>query len=141
MRLLIGCLIWLLTAPPAFSQNRAEQQIRKILDGQTTAWNTGDLDGFMIGYWQHDSLMYIGKSGITYGYAATLKRYKENYGDTARMGKLTFDIRHLHKLSARYYQVVGRWSLRRSVGDAQGYFSLLFRKIRGSWVIVADHSS
>lgn len=122
-------------------QNKDEQSIRAILDNQTKAWNRGDLEGFMKGYWENDSLMYIGKNGVTYGYAQTLASYKKNYGDAARMGQLTFRIVHVNKLSKEYYQVVGQWNLKRSAGDVGGYYTLLFRKIKGEWVIVADHSS
>jgi hypothetical protein len=125
----------------ADAQSRAEKACLGILDRQTQAWNHGDLEGFMNGYWESDSLMYIGKAGVTYGYAATLQRYRQNYGDTARMGKLTFRILHVKRLSARYIQVVGQWSLRRSAGDVGGHYTLLFRRMAGRWVIVSDHSS
>ena len=126
----------------AAAQSRAEKACLDILDRQTKAWNRGDLEAFMDGYWESDSLMYIGKAGVTYGYAATLQRYRQNYGDTARMGKLTFRILHVKRLSARYIQVVGQWSLRRSAGDVGGHYTLLFHRMAGGrWVIVSDHSS
>jgi ketosteroid isomerase-like protein len=123
------------------AQSKAEREILSILDRQTGAWNRGDLEGFMNGYWESDSLMYIGKQGVTYGFASTLRRYRENYGDTARMGRLTFHILHVKRLSPRYVQVVGRWSLRRSAGDVGGHYTLLFRRMSGRWLIVSDHSS
>lgn len=134
-------LLLVLVVPDLRGQSRAEQTIRSILDRQTAAWNRGDLESFMIGYWESDSLMYIGKSGVTYGYAPTLASYRRNYGDTARMGKLRFDLIQVRRLSSRYFHVVGKWSLRRSAGDVGGHYTLLFRKIRGEWVIVSDHSS
>jgi hypothetical protein len=123
------------------AQSNAEKKIRLILDGQTEAWNRGDLKAFMDGYWENDSLMYIGKSGITYGYARTLASYQKNYGDTARMGKLRFDLIHVRRLSHRYFHVVGKWSLKRSAGDVGGHYTLIFKLIRRKWVIVSDHSS
>ena len=134
-------LLLVLLVPDLRGQSRAEQTIRSILDRQTAAWNRGDLESFMIGYWESDSLMYIGKSGVTYGYASTLASYRRNYGDTARMGKLRFDLIQVRRLSPRYFHVVGKWSLKRSAGDVGGHYTLLFRKIRGEWVIVSDHSS
>jgi ketosteroid isomerase-like protein len=125
----------------SFGQRDEQQQILSILDRQTKAWNRGDVDAFMVGYWEHDSLMYIGKSGVTYGYAPTLRNYKKNYSDTAQMGRLSFTILHVNRLSPEYYFVVGKWFLKRSVGDIGGHYTLLFRKINGKWVIVADHSS
>ena len=95
----------------------------------------------MSGYWKNDSLMFIGQSGITYGWIQTLANYKLHYPDTIIMGKLKFDIILVKPLSPQYYHVTGKWMLKRSVGDVSGYFTLLFRKIKGTWKIIADHSS
>ncbi|OIR12034.1 hypothetical protein GALL_62850 [mine drainage metagenome] len=124
-----------------FSQDKNEKAIRKILEDQNAAWNKGNLDSFMIGYWQNDSLMFIGKSGPTYGYNKTLENYKKGYPDTAHMGKFTSTIISIKKLSNEYYFVLGKWFLKRSIGDAGGHYTLLFRKINGQWKIIVDHSS
>ena len=121
-----------------YSQNTDESAIRNILNKQTAAWNNGDLSAFMSGYWKNDSLMFIGQSGITYGWNQTLANYKKHYPDTAIMGKLKFDIILVKPLSSQYYHVTGKWMLKRSVGDVSGYFTLLFRKINGTWKIIAD---
>jgi uncharacterized protein (TIGR02246 family) len=123
------------------AQSADEKAIRNLLRTQNEAWNRGNLDEFMHGYWESDSLMFIGKSGVTYGYQNTLKNYKKGYSDTAQMGKLFFDILQVKRLSADYYWVLGKWFLKRSVGDVGGQYTLLFRKIKGRWVIIADHSS
>jgi hypothetical protein len=140
-RLILTGFFLCLSVMTLAQNNKDEKEILQILDNQTKAWNRGDLDNFMKGYWENDSLMYIGKSGVTYGYAKTLASYKKNYGDTARMGQLKFNIVHLKRLSKEYYQVVGQWNLTRSAGNVGGYYTLLFRKIKGEWVIVVDHSS
>jgi ketosteroid isomerase-like protein len=95
----------------------------------------------MQGYWNNDSLVFVGKNGPTYGYTATLERYKKSYSDAAKMGQLHFDILQVKQLSADYYFVLGKWALTRTAGDVSGSFTLLFRKIKGEWKIVADHSS
>jgi hypothetical protein len=115
--------------------------ILRILDEQTAAWNRGDIEGFMNGYWKSDSLMFIGKSGVTYGWTNTLNNYKKSYPDATAMGKLSFDIITVKRLSKKYCQVVGKWFLKRSIGDLSGHFTLLFEKINSRWVIIADHSS
>ena len=134
-------LLTSLWASTVFAQDKNASAILKLLDTQTAAWNKGDLQGFMKGYWENDSLRFIGKSGITYGWNNTLANYKRGYPDTAAMGKLQFTILVVKKLSPRYYEVVGKWYLKRSIGDASGHYTLLLRKIKGSWVIVSDHSS
>ena len=125
----------------SFSQDNDEQRIRTLLAQQTAAWNKGNLKQFMNGYWKSDSLMFIGKSGITYGWQNTLDNYKKNYKDTVSMGKLKFDLKEFKKIDNNNYFVVGGWQLIRTVGNLNGIFSLLFRKIKNSWVIIADHSS
>lgn len=123
------------------AQKNDEQTIRNILQRQNADWNAGNIDAFMKGYWENDSLTFIGKNGVTYGWQNTLNNYKKNYPDTATMGKLQFDILSVKRLSVLYFSVVGKWHLTRSVGNAGGHFTLLFKKIKNQWVIVSDHSS
>lgn len=123
------------------AQTKDEALIRKTLASQEAAWNNGDFEGYMQGYWQSDSLMFIGKGGITYGWQQTLDNYKKKYPDTTAMGKLNFELIEIKRLSVNYFFVIGKWHLKRTIGDAGGSFTLLFRKIKGKWVIVRDHSS
>ena len=125
----------------AFSQTKDEIEVRNVLAKQNAAWNRGDKDAFMVGYWENDSLMFIGKSGVTYGYKNTLANYKKNYPDTITMGKLTYTLIKVKQLSPEYFHVTGKYYLTRTIGDASGHFTLLFRKINGKWVIISDHSS
>ena len=124
-----------------FSQTKDETEVRNVLAKQNAAWNRGDVDAFMVGYWENDSLMFIGKSGVTYGYKNTLANYKRNYPDTTAMGKLTFTLIQVKPLSPDYFHVIGKYYLTRTIGDVSGHFTLIFRKINGKWVIISDHSS
>jgi ketosteroid isomerase-like protein len=124
-----------------YCQSKEERAIRHLLLIQTGSWNKGDINGFMQTYWKSDSLMFIGKNGIKWGWQTTLENYKKGYPDTAAMGKLSFDIIQVKKLSGEYYYVVGKWMLKRTIGDLSGHYDLLLRKIKGQWKIVADHSS
>ncbi len=123
------------------AQNNTENKIISILQTQDESWNNGDIDGFMQTYWKSDSLMFIGKSGVTYGWKNTLNNYKRGYPDTAAMGKLSFTLINIKKLSRKYYHVIGKWHLTRTAGNLQGHFTLLLQKIKGKWLIIADHSS
>jgi hypothetical protein len=125
----------------SFAQSKTEQKIINILKTQDAEWNKGNIDGFMQTYWNSDSLMFIGKSGVTYGWKNTLNNYKKGYPDTSAMGKLDFTLIDIKKLSRKYYHVVGKWHLTRSIGNLQGHFTLLLKKIKGKWLIIADHSS
>ena len=134
-------LFYILFSVQGFAQDKDVLQIRHSLDRQVIAWNSGNLESFMETYWKSDSLMFIGKSGITYGWQNTLNNYKKGYPDTASMGKLNFEILSIKRLSVLYFSVVGKWHLKRSIGDVGGHFTLLFKRIGKRWYIVSDHSS
>lgn len=151
MKLFVTLVLLCIQALPAAGQrttrttDRAAAERRAILlilDRQTDDWNAGRVDKFMNGYWLSDSLTFVGKAGITYGYQPTLANYKKRYPDRASMGTLKFDILQLDFPSPDVAYVIGRFHLTRpKVGDADGYFTLLWRKIKNRWVIVSDHSS
>ena len=121
-------------------QNEKTIISEKLYD-QASCWNNGDIDCFMKDYWKSDSLMYIGKNGVTYGWHSTLENYKVRYPTKEHMGKLSFDIIRLDQLDALHYFMVGSWHLERTVGNIGGHFSLVWKKIDDNWVIISDHSS
>jgi ketosteroid isomerase-like protein len=123
------------------AQSKDETAVRQMLAQQDKAWNRGDIEGFMQGYWHNDSLMFIGKSGITYGWQNTLDNYKKGYPDTTTMGKLAFNYIEIKRLSVNYFFVVGRWHLTRTIGNLDGAFTLLIKRIKNRWLIIKDHSS
>ena len=142
MKYLFFSLLFItLSVNNAFSQDKDTWEIRKMLFAQVVEWNKGNIDGYMKGYWESDSLLFIGSKGPRYGYGTTLKRYKEAYPDADHMGTLTSRITSMKNLSPEYYFVVGTWALNRKAGDVSGSYTLLIRKINGKWVIVCDHSS
>ena len=138
-KLIFGLLLLLSFSVNA--QTGAEKNIRALLQAQTKAWNSGDLEGFMQTYWKSDSLMFVGKSGVVWGWQQTLDNYKEGYPGKEAMGQLSFDIIQVKELSADYYHVTGKWMLTRTIGDVSGHYTLLLRRINGAWKIVYDHSS
>lgn len=140
MKQVLLTILWL-CAFSASAQKSASSVIREIMAAQESAWNQGDLEAFMEGYWKSDSLRFIGSRGLTYGWQQTLDNYKKGYPDLDAMGKLTFTILSVEQLSRRSAFVVGKWHLARKAGDLSGHYTLLWRKIKGKWVIVADHSS
>ena len=125
-----------------FGQISNAAAIRDVMAKQQFAWNQGDIPTFMSYYWQSDSLMFIGKNGVTKGFAATKERYLKTYETREKMGTLTFQIKEIQELGPNVAWVLGKWDLvRPSVGDIGGYFTLIFRRINGKWVICSDHTS
>ena len=132
------CLGWCISGA---AQSKEETAIRTVMDKQVTEWNNGNIDGFMQTYWHSDSLLFVGSSGPSYGWQNALEHYKKSYPNAAAMGKLDFVILNVKTLSKEYSFVLGKWHLTRTIGDTGGAFTLLFKKIKGEWFIVADHSS
>ena len=116
--------------------------INQKMSEQEACWNTGDIECFMEHYWHSDSLLFIGKSGLTYGWQPTLNNYIRSYPDKSAMGKLTFTNEVKEFIDIETVQVVGQWELQRdSLENLGGYYSLIWKMKNAIWVIVADHSS
>ena len=142
MKTIFTCIILLFAGRVAAQQDaQDEQAIRRVMAEQEIAWNRADLEGFMQGYWKSDSLRFIGSRGLTYGWQPTLDNYKKSYPDAEAMGKLSFTILSVEILSPECAFVIGKWRLARAKDELSGHYTLLWRKIDGAWVIVADHSS
>src|SRR5262249_54480352 len=120
----------------------AKNAIRKVLDDQVAAWNRGDLEAFMAGYWKSDELTFFSGKDITKGWNATLERYKKRYqADGKEMGKLTFSELQIDPAGADCAFVRGRWKVVMSKETLQGLFTLFFKKTADGWKIVHDHTS
>ena len=141
MKKIIFCSLFVLASVFALAQPNEEAAIQKLMQTQVAAWNAGNIDEFMKGYWDNDSLMFVGHGGVTYGYTNTLNNYKKNYESREKMGTLFFSGLRMKRLSDEYYFVSGNWLLKRKVGDIGGYYTLLFRKNNGNWFIICDHTS
>lgn len=117
------------------------QEIIVLMQTQEKAWNAADIGAFMASYWPSDSLRYIGSKGIKYGWETLMNTYKQGYPDAEAMGTLSFTLLHFDQLSPTAMYVTGQWHLERKADTLGGYFTLLWKKINGQWLIVADHSS
>jgi hypothetical protein len=125
----------------SFDKHAAEDGIQSLMLQQETDWNNADIDGFMSIYWQSDSLKFIGKRGITYGWQNTLNNYKKGYPTAEAMGRLDFDNLSFEFPDSTNALVVGKWTLFRSADTLGGYYTLHWKKLLGRWVIVSDHTS
>ena len=124
------------------NQGKVIASINEKMSEQETCWNTGDLECFMQHYWHSDSLLFIGKSGLTYGWQPTLDNYISSYPDKLAMGKLTFTNEVKEFIDIETVQVIGQWELQRdSLENLGGFYSLVWKIKKGEWVIVSDHSS
>lgn len=118
-----------------------EAAIRKVLQDQQGAWNRGDVDAFLTGYWHSPELTFSGSSGVSRGWDGVLARYKKSYPDRAAMGQLDFSELEFRFLGPDAALVLGRWHLKRESGDAGGVFSLVWQRFPDGWKIIHDHTS
>jgi len=129
-------------AAPERADDDAEKAVRKVLSDQQDAWNKGDLEGFMAGYWSSDDLSFFSGPDATRGWKATLERYRKRYqGDGKEMGKLTFSEIDVTVLGPDAVLVRGHWKVKMSKDEPSGLFTLVFKRFTDGWRIIHDHTS
>ncbi len=116
--------------------------IRQVLDAQAAAWNKGDLEGFMAGYWESPDLTFSSGKEQARGWQATYQRYRKRYQAEGReMGRLTFSELTIEVLGADSAFVRGRYSVVTSKETLGGVFTLIFKRLPEGWRIIHDHTS
>ena len=128
-------------SPAPFDAEKAKEDIYNVLMTQQKAWNDGDIDIYMQGYYKSDSLRFASGEHVSYGWQTTLDRYKKGYPDKSSMGKLTFSNIDIKLLSRTSALVFGKWELERKQDHPWGLFTLIFRKTPCGWRIIHDHTS
>jgi len=129
------------TSRLANADSSPESEIRAVLDAQTDAWNRGDIDAFMTGYWKSDQTAFVGANGLTRGWQDVLDRYHKNYPDRAAMGHLMFSDLEIHVLCPDTAFAIGQFHLQREKDAPSGIFTLDFKKFPEGWRIVVDHTT
>lgn len=114
--------------------------IHEVLKTQLAAWNKGSIDGFMQGYHNSDSILFMTRNGAQYGWENLRKMYHKSFPNREKMGNLTFEIEDFHQIEPNLQLVIGKWLVDQSTDKKSGYFTLLFRLIDGRWQIVMDHT-
>lgn len=140
-KLILLITILLSIQSSGFTQSKDQKAIATVLENQRLAWNKGDLLGYMQGYWNSDSLVFIGKRGPQNGWQKTFDNYQKSYPDKSAMGELHFNILKIEVLDKNNAFVLGKWLLKREKDEPQGYFTLRLRKINKEWKVIYDHSS
>jgi uncharacterized protein (TIGR02246 family) len=128
-------------ANPAGESAADREAIHAVLSAQQAAWNRGDVDAFLVGYWHSPELTFSGSSGVSRGWDGVMARYKKTYPDRAAMGQLDFSELEFRFLGPDAALVLGKWHLKRESGDIGGVFSLVFQRFPEGWKIIHDHTS
>lgn len=141
MRILAGLLIMLLSMSGRSYAQEHQDAVRKLLDEQVAAWNDGSVEGYMKGYWESDSTVFVSGGNLTRGYTGVLNRYRKSYGTREKMGKLEFSDLHLRPVAEGTMIATGIWKLVRATDQPWGRFTLILEKKPEGWRIVYDHTS
>lgn len=123
------------------NQEQDKAEIEIALHKSAEDWSAGNVEAFMEAYWKSDRLQFVGSQGITYGWDNTLKNYYKRYPTKDHMGKLNFEILDISFLATDLYLLTGKYHLERTVGNADGIFTVVFKKMNNKWLIIADHSA
>jgi ketosteroid isomerase-like protein len=145
-RTILGCFVVAATlgstSLSAQSPNaNVVSEIRAVLNAQQEAWNRGDIDAFMNGYWRSEETVFVSGDEVTRGWQKVLDRYKKKYSDRAKMGTLAFSDLEITPLSTDSAVALGSWRLKRTSDTPHGRFTLIFRRFPEGWRIVHDHTS
>jgi ketosteroid isomerase-like protein len=140
----VVCAMWMVSSRrsvAAAASAKDEAAVQKVLDDQVAAWNRGDIDAFMTGYWNSDKVQFVSGNGITHGYADVLARYKKTFPTQAAMGQLSFTGLEIHVDCANSAYAIGQYHLVLAPDNPSGFFTLNFKKFSDGWKIVVDHTS
>ena len=118
-----------------------KNEIISVLKNQEKFWNKGDIDGFMQGYVKSDHLVFNGSKGPFYGWDSVKDRYIKTYPSKEEMGTLNFKIQNISLISSNVAQLLGQFYLTYPKKEVSGYFTLVFIKSKGRWLIFSDHTS
>ena len=144
-RVYVGLLLAVVVAliPAGCSQQHATpvRQVQAVLDAQVEAWNHGDIEAFMQGYWKSPELTFSSGGSTRKGWEATLARYPDRYPTPEQMRRLAFTTVSVRSLAPHDLLVLGDWQLDRDAGPLGGNFTLTFQRINERWVITHDHTS
>jgi len=132
-------IVIMLTSCSSTTEKQDKEAVISVLRMQEKAWSSYDIESYMQGYWKSDSLKFYGSNGlITYGWSKTLVNYKKRYPSPEHTGTLKFKVNDITRIEKESYYVMGEYYLTRTIGDANGIFMIIFKKIDGAWKIVAD---
>lgn len=136
--LLAGCA----GSAPQPDARATDAAVRALLARQVDAWNRGDLEGFMAGYWRSPEMRFASGGSVRQGWQAALDAYRAGYPDRAAMGTLTFSDLDVQPLGSDRALAFGRWTLGGLPGEPpSGLFTLVLQRMPQGWRIVHDHTS
>jgi len=139
----IAILLFILNSCATSPQGNAREidAIKQVLTSQQLCWNNGDIDGFMLGYWNSEKFKFSWVNGTEYGWENALEKYKISYPTKESMGEFIFEILDVKLTSDTTAILDGEWELIRKNDNPKGSFTYIFKKIENNWLIISDYST
>ena len=139
----VALLLFILNSCAKSSQDNAREidAIKQVLTSQQICWNNGDIDGFMLGYWNSEKFKFSWVNGTEYGWENALEKYKVSYPTKENMGEFIFEISDVKLTSDTTAILDGEWELIRKNDNPNGSFTYIFKKIENNWLIISDYTT
>ena len=139
----IAILLFILNSCATSPQGNAREidAIKQVLTSQQLCWNNGDIDGFMLGYWNSEKFKFSWVNGTEYGWENALEKYKISYPTKESMGEFIFEILEVKLTSDTTAILDGEWELIRKNDNPNGSFTYIFKKIENNWLIISDYTT
>jgi uncharacterized protein (TIGR02246 family) len=121
-----------------------QKAIQTVLDEQIVAWNRGDLEGFMVGYWNSPDFVYLSNTQVVRGWQTMLDRYRQAFKSSgeAQMGMLELQDTQITLLGKEAALVWGTYRVVNPDGKQRsGLYTLVMRKFPEGWRTVYDRTS
>jgi ketosteroid isomerase-like protein len=139
---MLSAVLFFSAVSPSLAFADGKDQVKKLLEDQVMCWNKGDLDGFMKGYWNSESLSFYSGSNISYGWKKVKDRYQERYfAEGKERGELAFNDIQVELIGEEGAFVRAKWKTVMKKETTEGLFTLVLKKVDGEWRIVHDHTS
>jgi ketosteroid isomerase-like protein len=122
----------------AKNEGQIADEVRAVMEAQQTAWNRGDIEGFMEGYDRAETTTFVSGDQLIRGWQTVFDRYKRQYGSREQMGTLSFAELTIKPVSPVLALADGRWRLTRPNDTPHGRFTLLFQRVNNKWRIIHD---
>jgi ketosteroid isomerase-like protein len=126
-----------------YTATHEQLAVVKIVLAQESAWNKGDLDGFLAGFKDApDTQAVLGNRAV--GMAEIHNAFHNNYPNREAMGLLSYSDVEARMLGENFALATGKYHLDRSKkygGPADGTFTEVMEKTPKGWQIIFDETT
>ena len=117
------------------------QEVRDAFEQWSTAWNKGDLEGYLASYHDAEDIRWVRDTRVVRGKTAIAEMYRSSFSAPEQMGHLT--LTHMEVTPAGECDAVVFATIEYTVNDqlSTAAFTAHLRKINGEWLILSDHTA